>query len=117
VYLSVVTFGGGRSTVVHEPAIAKSAAVISPRLDHSLNAWSSRSFTTANHAPIVAACTVGTEPLTFQPPPFRPRTMTANTPLRGGLVERASAARGQMNREQHGQVRAMVSFGMGHTLG
>jgi len=117
VYLSVVTVGGGRSTVVHEPAIAKSAWVMRPRFHHSLNAWRSRSFSIANHGPIVAARAVGTAPLTRQPPPLRPVVTTAKTPRRGGLVESDIAARGQMNREQHGQVRATVSFGMGHTLG
>lgn len=116
-YFSCVEVVGGRSTVVHEPAIAKSAKVMSFRFHHSLYAWRSRSFSMANHGPIVAACAVGTAPLTCQPPPLRPRTTTAKTPRRGGLVDSDIAARGQMNREQHGHVRATVSFGMSLTLG
>ena len=103
--------------MVHDPTIAKSAGVIRPRFVHSLNAWTSRSFSMTNQRPIVAAWAVGTDPLTFQPPPLRPCTTTANTPRRGGLVDSDIAARGQMNREQHGQVRATVSFGMSYTLG
>lgn len=117
VCLSDVTVGGGRSTVVHEPAIAMSCGVISPRFIHSLNACASRNFMTANQRPIVAAWAVGTAPRTRQPPPLRPWIMRAKTPRRGGLVDRARAARGQMSREQHGHVSAMVSFGMSHTLG